>query len=125
VTRWQLFLGMGLLAAIGVGFAVSCWTATPAGVNRVSYLRIGQGMRRERVEAILGGPPGNYRTDGKTATCGESWLHRIGHRREIWHGDDGEALIEFDPDMNVYSREWRPRHATAADKMVRWLGLDW
>jgi hypothetical protein len=106
VTRWRLLLGVGLLAVIGVGVVVG-WRAatTPAGVNRVSYLRIGQGMRREQVEAILGGPPGNYRSAGESAISCESWLHRIGDRRERWDGDDGDALITFDQDSRVCSRE--------------------
>jgi hypothetical protein len=126
VTRWRLFLGVGLLAVIGAGVVVGWWAAaTPAGVNRISYLRIGQGMRHEQVEAILGGPPGNYRTDGIDRIFMEGGLHRIGYRRQFWYGDDGDALIEFDSDKRVASREWRPRHATSRDRMVRRLGLDW
>ncbi len=126
MTRWRQFLGMGLLALIGVAVILGAWAiSTPAGVNRVSYLHVCHGMRRDQVEAILGGAPGNYRTDGIDRTFMEGGLHRIGYRRQFWYGDDGDALIEFDSDNRVASRAWRPCQTTAMDKMVRWLGLDW
>lgn len=125
MTRGRLLLGVCLLAAIGGAAFVGWWAASmPAGVNRASYLHIHHGMRREQVEAILGGPEGDHYSDGKTRTHCGGGLHQIGHRLAFWYGDDGDVLITFDQDRRVYRSEWRPRQPTALDKLVWWLGLD-
>jgi hypothetical protein len=124
MTRRRPLLGVCLLAATGVAAVVGWWAVSvPAGVNRLSYLRIHHGMRREQVEAILGGPEGDYQTDGKNRAHCEGGLHQIGRRLAFWYGDDGDVLITFDQDRRVSRSEWRPRHPTAMDKMLRWL--DW
>jgi hypothetical protein len=59
-------------------------------VNRAAFERIKRGMSQARVEAILGGPPGDYRTrpTEKVNTMGVV----VGYR---WLGNEGTATVSF------------------------------
>lgn len=66
-------------------------------VNRAAFERLEEGMSQGEVHAILGGPPGDYRT----GPSGPRYPHRVwgdppiaGHI-EMWFGDDGVAAVAY------------------------------
>jgi hypothetical protein len=65
-------------------------------VNRAAYERIEKEMTRAEVEAILGGPPGDYRT--RPGFDVEGLLHP---GRAPWFGDDGFIMVIFRPGGGV------------------------
>jgi hypothetical protein len=67
-------------------------------VNRVACENIKDGMTQAEVYAILGGPPGDYRTQPPAPPSGLFTLHRglLRHaRRERWQGNEGTAIVLF------------------------------
>jgi hypothetical protein len=90
-----------LLLALGVGLAV----LTAAGISRrrrISLARVGEireGMRQEEVEAILGGPPGDYKTHDIVFAKG--WPLRGNAQTREWVTDDGLVLVVFKDDGTV------------------------
>lgn len=104
-TRWLVVLsGCGVVAVA----ATVWWSATAVGINRNGYNLIREGMTVDEVSAILGKPPGDYRT-GKTeerenvqadvkwwqhdhkCSSGDNWVSDFGW---IWVGfsEDGKAV---------------------------------
>ncbi len=77
-----------------------------------NFSRIQEGMSRAEVEAILGGPPGDYRTVQTVYESDHSWvdvdtiagyasghlpLETIGAKvRARWVGNDGYIIIDFE-----------------------------
>jgi hypothetical protein len=64
--RHRVLVGAGVLALLGA--VAGLWVATSfpspgPGITEENYGRIREGMSREDVEAILGGPPGIYGED--------------------------------------------------------------
>ncbi len=65
MTRKRLLLALRITLAVLVTAGAVWWLLSPRpGVTEANCDRIEPGMRREEVEAILGGPPGIYR-EGK------------------------------------------------------------
>lgn len=67
-------------------------------VNRAAFERIGKGMTRAEVHAILGGPAGDYRKRPPHPACyiypehsGWGWF------AERWEGDEGMVELWFNP----------------------------
>jgi hypothetical protein len=63
-------------------------------------------MSQEEVHAILGGPPGDYRTrlakspGPFTNGSGEPWLI------EVWKGDEGNVLVDYNPPESGEDGVW-------------------
>jgi hypothetical protein len=106
-----------LLVAAGAGLAVLpllwCASSLRPGLTRANYERIREGMTRQEVESLLGGPPGNYsRIPDKEAglwTIDPSRpdLNRqffIG--REVWIGDELAVAVWFDDKGRVFRIEY-------------------
>src|SRR5262249_44853555 len=107
--RW-LLLGLGAGTLLGAVFGVFVWiTFPPTGVNWENYERIHQGMTRQQLEAILGCPPGNYRsrpykvvTDDKgSIILGKMTVHvgygdRTLYRNLNWDTDDASISVYLD-----------------------------
>jgi hypothetical protein len=66
-------------------------------VNRAACERIEEGMTQEEVYAILGGPPGNYRTQPPAPPPSFAEVYFGGPRRltEVWEGDTGAVTVDY------------------------------
>jgi hypothetical protein len=65
-------------------------------VNRAAFERIEEGMTRAEVHAVLGGPPGDYRT--QPPYPGPFMLHdpyRGWNWHEQWEGDEGLVRLNY------------------------------
>ncbi len=73
------------------GVLVALLGPWPCRVTRANCERIKEGMTRAEVEAILGGPPGDYRTrpNEADAFAVSEW------RGEVWSGDEGHVWLDF------------------------------
>jgi hypothetical protein len=110
-----------MLALLGA-FGAALWLGTqPSGIGRFSCLRIRVGMSPEQVEAVLGCPPGDYRSEPRVI-C-ESWLHLPGQTRKDWYSDDGHVRVVFDVQRRVVGAYWLPRQETAIDRLAKWIGV--
>jgi hypothetical protein len=69
-------------------------------IDRAHFDRVKVGMRFEEVEAVLGGPPGDFRTghvlyfEPSSSTLNS--IEGRGWRLERWGGDVGQILVTFD-----------------------------
>jgi hypothetical protein len=64
----------------------------PCPVTRAALERVKEGMSRPEVEAILGGPPSDYRTRPV-----ELYVGTFGDRPwEFWRGDEGDAWVYYE-----------------------------
>jgi hypothetical protein len=64
-------------------------------VTRAAYERIEDGMTQAEVEAILGGPPGDYRT--RPGISMDPLVRSpSGLNEQWWRGDEGEIIVGFD-----------------------------
>lgn len=104
----------GLLVLVGAA-AFALWPR-PSRVTRENFSRISTGMTLPEIEAILGGPPGDYRTVPTTAPRG--WHGREGIHvsgefciavTHVWHGDSGEIEVDFDPSGKVCTASFETR----------------
>jgi hypothetical protein len=90
-------------------------------VNWAASERIKEGMTRAEVEAILGGPPGDYRTRP------EGFIFEIPRTSmqvsERWYGDEGKVDVGFDLDNTQVCSVWfieAERTAPRTIELVRW-----
>lgn len=95
----RLFLGVLIVVVVLIGYyAYFLWTLPE--VSRADFERIQVGMTQAEVEAIIGGPPGEY------AGYKPPWHYRslespfavIGTERKKWTGDGGVIYVGFDVD---------------------------
>ncbi len=100
-----LTFGVGILT-IAVPFvivAVVTWYSKPCSVDvrYETFSKLKIGMSKKDIEAILGGPAGNYSTviEGSLAGTLEPTFDASDQvsRRE-WHTDEYEITVYFDPD---------------------------
>jgi hypothetical protein len=87
---------------VGIGMYANARSARPpVFAGEADYDRIENGITQEDVEAILGGPPGDYRTQSYPINfhCG-SWGPPSG-RMEEWLGNDGNIWVVFDEENKV------------------------
>lgn len=89
---WHIAFLAGTLMLAGVLLAMCLPTRCP--VTRAAFARVKDGMTRAQVEAVLGGPPGNYRT------WQEDWpdLTQSGGPAldwQSWDGDEGNVFVGF------------------------------
>jgi hypothetical protein len=93
------FLALALLLVGTVLPLVMPWHCR---VNRATFERLKVGMTRAQVEAILGGPPGDYQTR-PSVPPGEFDLARVTELSEQvwpterWAGDQGDISVRFTP----------------------------
>jgi hypothetical protein len=90
---------IGLLAVLLVlgGALLPLLFPRSSKVTRANFDRIEMGMSRAEVEALFGGPPGDYRTRPVTISRISTWSTSISVlHAESWSGDEGDAVIYFD-----------------------------
>jgi hypothetical protein len=101
--KWKLLgaLAVGLIALIAVG--ATTYRPRPERISRENYDRIGKGMGREEVEAILG-PPGDYSTGPiDIDTSAERWVDEVPSSPPdaMWHTDTCGLWIKFNDSNKV------------------------
>jgi hypothetical protein len=140
--RRLLLVGLAAVAVVGVAIAFVLLVPHPhAGITLENNERIRPGMTLEEVEAILGGPPGDY-TDGRfkplltPAVVEESVQTYIGPspsatarppgRWECWVGEGITVWVRTDGSGHVTRRELEGATAveqTLWDRLCRLLHL--
>jgi hypothetical protein len=97
---------IGLLAAALVLFGALLPLVLPrhCPVNRAACERIEKGMTQAEVYAILGGPPGDYRTTPPGLKLPVGGLHD--HPGVQWLGDEGDAWVEFEHGVVTSTSFW-------------------
>jgi hypothetical protein len=101
-----------LLIISVIGFAMTAGVAAicirPGNASKItfdSYQKIQEGMSRQQVEEILGGPPRNE--SGRLTNCGHSWK---GDLPEPWWGPKIVILIWFDDEQQTVRRKKLATH---------------
>jgi hypothetical protein len=112
-TRWLV----GLSACAVVAVAAAVWSSARAvGINRNGYDRIREGMALEEVSALLGKPPGDYRTREWSGERVESdvvyWTERGGLVFDgyNWFSDDGVIFVGFSKDGRAVGKHFHALH---------------
>jgi hypothetical protein len=131
-----------LVVAGGVLIAVTAaWTAREyfrgQRLSRSQFLSpelcdpIKEGMTRAEAEAILGGPPGDFRTESVVfiEVGGGDYGDGKG-RREFWGGDEGQIEVSFDEAGLVRYARMRGYHPwfrppTPFEQARAWLQRVW
>ena len=93
-------------------------------ISERNHLRVRPGTSRAEVEALYGGPPGDYRTPGARGVLikvgkepGVDWQH--------WFGDAGTAAVGFDAQGRVVNTRFMtaPVPDSFFTRALRRLGL--
>jgi hypothetical protein len=89
-------------------------------IDREHYDRIKLGMSRAEVEAVLGGPPGDFTTEDVSYKVPDSDLaiFTVGPY-EFWAGNDGDIWVAFDEQGDVRRRDFGG--AVSTPKTPPWL----
>ena len=132
-TRRRLLL-FGVLAGL-LAMAASNWLFWPrTAITRENAAHIREGMTRQEVEAILGGPQ-RIEVAGTVTTTGSGTSRRVhvlkpGVYREMpfWVSAEAWILVSFDENQRVCAGGIECRSVvcdaeTPLDKMRRWLRL--
>jgi hypothetical protein len=116
--RCGWLVGLTVLAG-----TAALWLSLVLGGDRItwrSFQRIQVGMTQKEVEAILGGPPGEYAVP-------KIGLTRFTPPEGEWWGAEAIIVIEFTKERRVL-RKWlynpylRPYQPNALDRARSWLG---
>ncbi|MFO0845374.1 MAG: hypothetical protein U0797_23825 [Gemmataceae bacterium] len=93
----KLLVALLAVALVLIGFFMSLAMPRHCPVNHEAFGRIKEGMTQAEVHAILGGPPGDYRTRPyEDNALGEypPWPGRPkSYVYEDWHGDEGSVWV--------------------------------
>ena len=94
-------------------------------ISETSARAIRNGMERPAVEALLGGPPGDYRSAGN-----QEWRlgmpARPGLTPMFWFGDGGAVLVYFNAEGRAEFSEFIPAPTfsnTVSQLFRRWFGF--
>jgi hypothetical protein len=153
--RLLVLAGVALAAAVIVLAALQHYTyrqklARGRLIDQEHYDRIKTGMSRAEVEAVLGGPPGDFHTQGvlyledvlhvdptgSMVVCGppgdcvtgsvlyldppDSVVVR-GERWEYWSGNEGQIAVAFDEQATVRGRDFRRGWRFPPPSLAEWL----
>jgi hypothetical protein len=88
-------------------------------IDREHYDRIKLGMSRAEVEAVLGGPPGDFTTEDVTYKAPDGDLAIFNGPHEYWAGNDGDIWVAFDEQGDVQRRAFGD--AVSTPKTPPWL----
>ncbi len=117
-----VFFVVLLLVAVVVGHLIPHPRRPP--VSKEHFLRIKEGMTPAEVEAIIGGPPGDYATcQYLPNVCGTPY-----DTFDSWIGDEGMIFVRFDKDTGKvlwagYSETMRDSNKpTPFERIRQWLG---
>jgi hypothetical protein len=132
-----------VLAGLVLAVTVAGWSVSRTGpeverlvkgrlIDREAFDRIEVGMGQAEVEAILGGPPGDFRS-GRAYNDGESAVDKKGEtlekdRLELWSGNQGRVAVFFTEQGAVRGVVWwKPLHEqpSLAEQIRDWLRRLW
>src|SRR5947209_5208858 len=99
--KWLILGAAAALLFVAGCVIVLCLPRPECPVHSASAARVIPGMTRAEVEAILGGPPGDYRVRSRAVTIDVALAPVPGRVLEKWRGDAGIALVQFGPDGRV------------------------
>jgi SmpA / OmlA family len=92
--RWWIWV-LAIVLAGGGALPLCYYLILPkVQATRDNYEKIRRGMNEQEVEAILGGPPGDYTTGPWRVELREAWDK--GHTRRLWISDSGRIAVFFD-----------------------------
>jgi hypothetical protein len=95
---------IGILTTIAVAGTVVFVLGRPSHpICERSFRQIRPGMSQETVEQLLGGPPGDYRTEIPFENI--EFVNRDGEER-VWKSDYGSIYVWFDESSIVLSAEF-------------------
>ena len=109
MTRRRVLCGLLLLSAVLACFGGWLWIVNAGKPTRAKFEQVQEGMTREEVIRIVGGPPGDYTIDGA----------------DFWRCDDGLLVVWFDISGRAVQKDVEiiPRPPTLTERIRRWLGL--
>jgi hypothetical protein len=120
-----LLVALAALAVVGAAGVVVLWPRADR-ITEANLERIKEGMSRAEVDAILGGPPGDYRT-GPTEP-GRRTVFTLGPPPERWLADAGVAYVSFDDAGRVQDLHFSPNEPADIgpfDKLIWRLQRQW
>jgi hypothetical protein len=91
-----IWFGLLILAGLFVALALGITPWTRVRITEANFDKIQEGMSEREVEAILGGPPGNYSTPGSMVDLRPRDLPFDPDLVKFWIGDDIWIGIEAD-----------------------------
>jgi hypothetical protein len=109
----KCLLVLGCVAAVLGAVSLMLWLAVPRNrITKVSFDAIEVGMARQRVEEVLGGPPGNYGPDPYAELYVLDFVPPSNEPSSVlslWF-DDGVAVgVWFDREGTVASKRFNQR----------------
>lgn len=118
--------GVVVLLALAACLAAWLWLARPGTVRLANHWHLQGRETLAEVEAILGGPPGDYSTTPGNPGATRFRLNtRVGDRSRIWISDEGIVIVHFDEEGRYDgSTQYGPGVCTPGplDRLRRWLG---
>jgi hypothetical protein len=124
--RWAVAAGAVALACLVLAVAAVALRPPPRGVSKENFDRVELGMPREAIHDLFGGPANS------TSPGGRSWSEIAGiqgSRRpdgavsEVWGGDHGAAIIDFDDQGRTVRKHWIDASAGFIANVLRAFGL--
>jgi hypothetical protein len=123
-TWWLSLAGLVPLAVV---LFFAAWLLPPDAcpVTKAAYEKVKSGMTRSEVEAILGGPAGDYTTGEHEMGPGGPTHGRIFYWNELWEGDEGTVYLAIGEKGVLRKEFWpgrRTRPWTPLERMGHWIG---
>jgi hypothetical protein len=130
MTRRRVLCGLLLASVVLACFAG--WLVSRPRVTRERFEQVKEGMSREAVIEMVGGPPGDYSRNHPLSLFAYAEAH------ERWVCDDAELVVHFDDadraaevlvldvrlDVRFYfDPRRRAKPPTFTERIRRWLGL--
>lgn len=107
---------VGVVVAAGLVSSTSWFLADRPGITHANFRRIREGDTAAQVEEVFGVP-----------SCAPPDYHRDrlprGHRREVWEGEAGAAIVTFDAAGQVVTAVWDDYSLSLLDRVRRALHL--
>jgi hypothetical protein len=101
----KVVVALFAVALILFGAAFPALFPGPSKVIKAAFGKIEEGMSQAEVEALLGGPPGDY-TTGPTFVLSSSYSMGEPGTILIWHDDDGLLAVGVDESRVVRWKEF-------------------